>query len=48
MTIVNLKEIVEAYAHKFFKENEKEYYRQLGRNCGWKEMHKEINWRNLR
>ncbi len=46
--IVNLKDLVESYAHKFFKENEKEYYRQLGKHCGWKELVKVIDWKNFK
>lgn len=48
MSVVNLKELVENYAYKFFKENEKEYHRKLGKSYGWKEMVKEIDWKSLR
>ena len=48
MSVVNLKEIVENYAHRFFKENEKEYYRKLGKSHGWREYVKEIDWKYLR
>lgn len=48
MSIVNLKDLVENYAHKFFKENEREYHKIIGRNSSWKEMVKEIDWKNFR
>jgi len=48
MSVVNLKELVENYAYKFFKENEKEYHRKLGKSYGWKEMAREIDWKGLR
>ena len=48
MSVINLKEIVENYARTFFKENEKEYYKKLGKSLGWKELHKEIEWKKLR
>jgi len=31
MSVVNLKDLVESYAQKFFKENEKEFYKQMGK-----------------
>jgi hypothetical protein len=48
MSIVNLKELVENYAYKFFKENEKEYFKRIGRAVGWKELTKEFDWKNFR
>ncbi len=48
MSVVNLKDLVESYAQKFFKENEKEFYKQMGKNCSWRELVKEINWKNFR
>ena len=47
MSVVDLRELVESYAYRFFKENEKEYHRKLGKNLGWKEMAKEIDWKDL-
>ena len=48
MTVVSLNELVEAYACKFFKENEKDYYRRLGKSYGWKELVKEIDWKGFK
>ena len=48
MSVVNLKDLVEAYAHKFFKENERDFYKQMGKHCNWRELTKVIDWKNLR
>jgi hypothetical protein len=48
MSVVNMKDLIENYAYKFFKENEKEYYKKMGKSYGWKEMTKEIEWKGLR
>ena len=47
-SVVNLKELIDNYAYKYFKENEKEYHRKLGKNTGWREMSKEIDWRGFK
>lgn len=48
MSIVNLKDIVDSYAHKFFKENERDYHKIIGKNTTWNELVKEIEWKNFR
>ena len=48
MSIVNIKDVIEAYAHTFFKENEREYHKLIGKNTSWKECVKEIDWKNFR
>lgn len=46
--IVNLKDLIESYAHRLFKENEREYYKAIGKQCNWRDLGKEINWNNFR
>jgi hypothetical protein len=41
-------DLIEDYAHRFFKANEKSYYKQMGKAVGWKELHKEFNFKNFR
>jgi hypothetical protein len=40
--------MIDNYAYRFFKENEKEYHRKIGRSLGWKELAKEIDWTNFK
>jgi hypothetical protein len=47
MSVVNLKDLIENYARLFFKENERDYYKKLGKSVGWKELTKDINWKKL-
>ncbi len=44
MSLVNIKDIVEKYAQKFFNENEKEYQKLMGRGVQWKDLVKVIDW----
>ncbi|CAF1432848.1 unnamed protein product [Didymodactylos carnosus] len=49
MGLVNLKDLVEASAHKWYKENEKDSMKaKWGRTYNWKELVKEIDWRSLK
>ncbi len=48
MSVVNLRDLIENYARQFFKENERDYYKKLGKSIGWKELTKEIEWKKLR
>ena len=49
MSFVNLRDLVESAAHKWYKDNEKESMRaKWGRSYNWKELTKEIDWRSLR
>lgn len=47
MSIINLKDIIEDYARQFFKSSEKPFYRRIGRQTGWKDLRKEIDWKRL-
>ena len=46
--IINLKDLVDSYARKLFKENEREYYKAIGKQCSWRDLAKEIDWSNFR
>jgi hypothetical protein len=49
MGLVNLRDIVETAAHKWYKDNEKDSMKaKLGRTYNWKELVKEIDWRLLK
>lgn len=48
MSVVNLKDIVENYAHKFFKENEREHQKTIGKSISWRDLVKEIEWKNFK
>ncbi|CAF1246377.1 unnamed protein product, partial [Adineta ricciae] len=49
MSLVNLKDLVESAAHKWYKENEKDSTKaKWGRTYNWKELVKEIDWRSLK
>ena len=48
MSIIDLKELVENYAFKFFKDSERSYYKKFGKAVGWRELSKEIDWKNFR
>ena len=48
MSVVNLRDLVESYAHKFFKENEREYQKIIGKNSLWRDLVKQVEWKNLR
>lgn len=48
MSVVNIKDLVESYAHKFFKDYERDYYKKLGKNVGWRELQKEFNFKNFK
>ncbi|CAF0904572.1 unnamed protein product [Adineta steineri] len=49
MGLVNLRDLVEATAHKWYKDNEKDSTKaKWGRTYNWKELVKEIDWRSLK
>ncbi len=49
MGLVNLRDLVESAAHKWYKENEKDSMKaKWGRTYNWKELVKEIDWRSLK
>ncbi|CAF0844549.1 unnamed protein product [Adineta ricciae] len=49
MGLVNLRDLVESTAHKWYKENEKDSMKaKWGRTYNWKELVKEIDWRSLK
>ncbi|CAF1508145.1 unnamed protein product, partial [Adineta steineri] len=49
MGLVNLKDLVELAAHKWYKDNEKDSMKaKWGRTYNWKELVKEIDWRSLK
>jgi hypothetical protein len=49
MGLVNLREMVEAAAHRWYKENEKDATKaKWGKTYNWKELVKEIDWRLLK
>ncbi|CAF0755049.1 unnamed protein product [Rotaria sp. Silwood1] len=49
MGLVNLRDLVEAAAHKWYKDNEKDSTRaKWGKTYNWKELVKEIDWRSLK
>jgi hypothetical protein len=49
MGLVNLRDLVEITAHKWYKENEKDSMKaKWGRTYNWKELVKEIDWRSLK
>lgn len=46
MGLVNLKDLVETAAHKWYKDNEKDATKaKWGKTYNWKELTKEIDWR---
>ncbi|CAF4019681.1 unnamed protein product, partial [Rotaria magnacalcarata] len=49
MGLVNLRDLVETAAHKWYKDNEKDSMKaKWGRTYNWKELVKEIDWRSLK
>ncbi len=49
MGLVNLREIVETAAHRWYKENEKDSTKaKWGKTYNWKELVKEIDWRLIK
>ena len=49
MSLVNLRDLVESAAHKWYKDNEKDSMKaKWGRTYNWKELSKEIDWRSLK
>jgi hypothetical protein len=49
MGLTNLRDLVEATAHKWYKDNEKDSIKaKWGRTYNWKELVKEIDWRSLK
>ena len=49
MGLVNLREIVEIAAHRWYKDNEKDSMKaKWGKTYNWKELTKEIDWRSLK
>jgi hypothetical protein len=49
MGLVNLREIVETAAHRWYKENEKDSTKaKFGKTYNWKELVKEIDWRLIK
>lgn len=48
MSIAYINEIVESYALRFFKECERDLYKKIGKDCGWKDLVKNINYKKLR
>ena len=49
MGLVNLKDLVESTAHKWYKDNEKDSMKaKWGKTYNWKELVKEIDWRSLK
>ncbi|CAF0770528.1 unnamed protein product [Didymodactylos carnosus] len=47
--LVNLKDLIETAAHKWYKENEKDSMKaKWGKTYNWKELVKEIDWRSLK
>ncbi|CAF1414677.1 unnamed protein product [Adineta steineri] len=49
MGLVNLKDLVELAAHKWYKDNEKDSMKaKWGKTYNWKELVKEIDWRSLK
>jgi len=49
MGLVNLKDLVESAAHRWYKDNEKDSMKaKWGRTYNWKELVKEIDWRSLK
>ena len=49
MGLVNLKDLVESAAHKWYKDNEKDSMKaKWGKTYNWKELTKEIDWRSLK
>ena len=49
MNLVNLRDLVETAAHKWYKENEKDSMKaKWGKTYNWKELIKEIDWRSLK
>lgn len=42
--VINLKDLIETYAYQLFKENERDYIKAIGKQCSWKDLHKEIDW----
>jgi hypothetical protein len=48
MSIAYINEIVENYAHKLFKDYERDLYKKIGKDCGWKDLVKNINYKKLR
>lgn len=48
MAISYISDIIEEYAHKIFKSNEKNLYKVVGKNNGWNEMTKIIDFSKLR
>ena len=49
MGLVNLRDIIETAAHRWYKDNEKDATKaKWGRTYNWKELVKEIDWRSLK
>ncbi|CAF0805304.1 unnamed protein product, partial [Rotaria sordida] len=49
MGLVNLRDLVESVAHKWYKDNEKDSIKaKWGRTYNWKELIKEIDWRSFK
>jgi len=49
MGLVNLRDIIETAAHRWYKDNEKDSTKaKWGRTYNWKELVKEIDWRLLK
>ncbi|CAF3825246.1 unnamed protein product [Rotaria sordida] len=49
MGLVNLRDLVESSAHRWYKENEKDTMKaKWGKTYNWKELIKEIDWRSLK
>jgi hypothetical protein len=49
MGLVNLRDIIETAAHRWYKDNEKDATKaKWGRTYNWKELIKEIDWRSLK
>jgi hypothetical protein len=49
MGLVNLKDLIEAASHKWYKDNEKDSTKaKWGKTYNWKELVKEIDWRSLK
>lgn len=49
MGLVNLRDLVETAAHRWYKDNEKDSMKaKWGKTYNWKELVKEIDWRSLK
>lgn len=49
MGLVNLRDLVETAAHRWYKDNEKDSMKaRWGKTYNWKELIKEIDWRSLK